>query len=120
MNKLEKNFVVGEEHTAARVASGALAVLATPVMIAWMENTAMTLAGDYTTEDETTVGIEINTRHMKASAVGEKIKCTAVLERQDGRKLSFSIVCKNEREDVIGESTHDRFIVNEAKFMSKL
>lgn len=118
----EKSFTVSEKDTAKIVGSGSLPVLATPIMIAWMENTAMTLASENCnmTNDDTTVGILMNAQHIKASAVGETICCKAQLDNQDGRKLTFSITCTNSNGETIGTAIHERFIVNAERFMDKL
>ncbi|MGM9795679.1 MAG: thioesterase family protein [Candidatus Aphodosoma sp.] len=120
MKSISKIFVVGKQDTAAVMGSGLLDVLATPTMVAWMENTSILLTEEYLKDGDTTVGICINTSHEKASAVGEKITCTATLIKVDGRKLSFEIECFNENNIRIGKAYHERFIVNSQKFMSKL
>ena len=80
MKSISKTFVVGKQDTAAVMGSGLLDVLATPTMVAWMENTSILLTEEYLKEGDTTVGICINTSHEKASAVGEKITCTATAQ----------------------------------------
>lgn len=120
MKSISKTFVVGKQDTAAVMGSGLLDVLATPTMVAWMENTSILLTEEYLKEGDTTVGICINTSHEKASAVGEKITCNATLINVEGRKLSFEIECFNENNIRIGKAYHERFIVNSQKFMSKL
>ena len=71
MKTLTKKFTVESKDTAARVGSGGLEVLATPTMIAWMENTALELAGQSLSAEDTTVGIVLTVQHTKASKVGE-------------------------------------------------
>ena len=61
MKSISKTFVVGKQDTAAVMGSGLLDVLATPTMVAWMENTSILLTEEYLKEGDTTVGICINT-----------------------------------------------------------
>lgn len=110
---------VGDNLTAASLGSGDMQVLATPAMVALMENAAMLCVASDLDEGNTTVGIEINTSHLKASKVGAEVKATAELIEIDGRRLVFK-VSAYEGETLIGEGLHTRFIVNRDKFLSKL
>ena len=117
---LTKGFKVTPHDTAERIGSGALPVLATPIMVAWMENTAMAIAAQGLQPEDTTVGISINVQHTKASAIGETITCTARQTAANGRKLTFEITCTNADGDIIGTAVHERFIVTAERFMAKL
>ncbi len=114
---LEKT--VRSEETAAKVASGALDVFSTPMLIAFMENTAFNLVQKELGEGETTVGISVNIKHLKANLVGDNIKCQAVLTKIDGKKLFFQVKATY-NDDVVGEGEHIRYIVNEKKFIEKI
>ena len=109
---------IKENQTAAEYSSGLLPVFATPALIGLMENTAMQLIE--LPEGSSSVGISINMKHLKATPVGAEIKCTAKLVEVDGRRYSFEIIATDATGDVIGEATHERFVVNVEKFMSKL
>jgi predicted thioesterase len=111
--------VVTENDTAQNVGSGTLPVFATPMMVALMENAAMKAAEQLLQEGESTVGSEINIKHLRPTAIGEEVSATAVLTAQEGRKLTFSVVA-TDKNGTIGEGTHVRYIVNIEKFMSKL
>lgn len=114
---LEK--IVTENETAAKVASGALEVFSTPMLIAFMENTAFSLAQKELSAEETTVGISVNIKHLKANLIGDKLSCTATLTKVDGKKLGFSIkVLFNDI--LVGEGEHFRYIVNTNKFIENL
>lgn len=119
-SQLSKQFSVQIENTALRMGSGNLPVLATPTLVAWMENTAMLLMHEDITETTTSVGIEINTQHLKASAIGEIIQVCATLTAIDGRQYTFSIEAFNEEKTIVAKASHQRFIVDGMKFMSKL
>lgn len=111
--------VVTENDTAQNVGSGTLPVFATPMMVALMENAAMKAAEQLLQEGESTVGSELNIKHLRPTAIGEEVSATAVLTAQEGRKLTFSVVA-SDKNGTIGEGTHVRYIVNIEKFMSKL
>ena len=123
LNKsLTKEFKVSENLTAQSMGSGDMPVLATPAMVAMMENTAMLLAQSLLTEGDTTVGSMINTTHLKPSAVDATIVITATLTSQEGRKLDFKIeaVDASNGNTLIGQATHTRFVVGRERFLSKL
>ncbi len=111
--------IVTPEDTAIAQGSGQLKVLATPRLVALMENAAMLTVAPSLSPEETTVGGQISITHLAPSAVGTEIAATAVLEKVEGRKLTFSVSAK-EGNKLIGEGTHIRFIVNKEEFMAKL
>ena len=117
--KCTSKKVVEESDTAKNVGSGTLSVFATPMMVALMENSAMKAAEQLLSEGETTVGSELNIRHIRPTAVGEEVEATAILTQQEGRKLTFSVTA-SDKNGTIGEGTHIRYIVNIEKFMQKL
>lgn len=111
---------VGKELTALAMGSGDMPVMATPAMLALMENAAMLAVQDAVGEGMTTVGGYIESSHVKPSRLGDKIWATATLVDIDGRKLHFRVVAHDEEGNLMGEGTHLRFIVNREKFLSRL
>ena len=111
-------LVVEHKDTAAVYGSGALEVFATPAMIALMEKTCLESVADKIGEGNTTVGIAVNIKHLKASPVGSTIRCEAEIVEVDRRRLVFEVKCF-EGETLVGEGTHERFVVDSQKFMSK-
>jgi len=118
MNEYKQEMIVTEQHTAEKLGSGTLPVFATPALVAFMENTAMKMIE--LPDGETSVGISIHVRHLKASAVGETITCKAKITEIDGRKYSFTLEATDNTGVLIGDGTHERFVVNIEKFMSKV
>ncbi len=118
-NVFESRYIVGDDDTALVVGSGDLSVLATPRLIAWMENAAMRSVAQTLGDDETTVGGKIDVSHLRPSAVGTEVIVTAVLDNAEGRKRTFSVVAKDS-EGVIAEGMHVRFVVDRERFMEKL
>lgn len=112
-------MTVTEGNTADYIGSGDMAVLATPAMVALMENAAMLAVALKLEEGETTVGSMISTSHLKPSKVGATILAEAELTAVEGRKLTFAVKAFD-GETLIGEGEHVRFIVNRDKFLSKL
>lgn len=110
---------VSPEHLASAVGSGDLPVLATPVMVAWMENAAMQCALSLLADGESTVGSNISVSHLRPTALGAQVSATATLVERDGRKLTFRVEA-SDGQGRIGEGEHVRYIINKVKFMSKL
>ena len=117
--KHQSVMIVNEGNTADYIGSGDMAVLATPAMVALMENAAMMAVALHLGEGETTVGSMISTSHLKPSKVGRSISAIAELVEVDGRKLSFKISAYD-GETLIGEGDHVRYVVNREKFLAKL
>lgn len=106
-------------NTAVAMGSGDLEVFATPAMVALMENAAMRAVAAALPEGATTVGAEMNVTHIKPSGLGAEITATAILAEAEGRKLTFNVGARD-AEGMIGEGVHVRFVVDRAKFMSKV
>ena len=113
-------LTVDPTDTATAQGSGNLPVLATPRMVALMENAAMTAVASSLDENETTVGGHINTSHLCPTAIGATITATAVLTAVEGRKLTFSVEAHDAEGRLLGNGTHVRFVVDKTKFMGKL
>ena len=109
---------VTEEKTAAAVGSGSLRVYATPAMIALMEKTALASVAGELEEGMTTVGTKLDVAHTSASPEGSTITCESVLTEIDRRRLVFTVTAYDDASE-IGKGTHERFIVDCAKFMDK-
>lgn len=110
---------VEEKHLACNVGSGDLPVLATPMMIALMENAAMMAVAPALTDEESTVGGQMNASHTRPTALGDDVRAVATLTAIDRRKLTFSVEAFDSKGS-IGTATHLRFIVNRTKFMTSV
>lgn len=110
---------VTDNDIASKYGSGAIDVYATPAMIALMENTSKTCVDLHLPCGYTTVGVEVNVKHMKATRVGVKVRCQATLYKIDRKKLFFNVEAWDES-GKIGEGTHTRYIINAEEFMNKL
>ena len=116
--KGEKSVKVVYENTAAALGSGLLEVFATPAMIALMENTACSSVAGELGEGEGTVGTLLNVKHLSATPVGMTVRCESELIEVDRKRLVFDVKAYDDA-GLIGEGIHERFIINNEKFMSK-
>lgn len=115
----QQEIIVTKKDTALVYGSGKLEVFATPALVALMENTAVHCLEELLEPGTDTVGIEINVKHTKATAIGQKVTCEASIIEVDGRRIRFEINARDEK-GAIGQAIHDRFIIQPEKFMSKL
>ena len=115
----ESLLTVSASDTAAALGSGDMEVLATPALIALMENAAMLCVAPYLAAGQTTVGSQIASTHLKPTPVGGTAKAKAELREIDGRKLVFDVSASDEQGSV-GNGTHVRYIVDREKFMSRI
>jgi len=119
--KNTKDMIVTDEKTAKAVGSGGLEVFATPALIALAEKTAYESVVPYLEEGQGTVGTNIDIKHIAATPVGMRVVCETELIEFDAsnpRRLLFSVNVYDEVEK-IAEGTHERFIINNDKFMGK-
>jgi fluoroacetyl-CoA thioesterase len=106
---------VGEEHTAPRVGSGRVRVLATPVMINLMEAAALDAVEALLPAGYQSLGTHLNVGHYAATPVGMGLRASAVVTRVDGRTIEFRVEAFDDRERV-GDGTHTRVVVNVERF----
>lgn len=109
---------VTNEKTAANVGSGLVRVFATPMMIALIEKTCSESVAPYLEEGQSTVGTYIKVSHVAATPVGMKVWAESELVEIDRRRLVFKVSAFDEA-GLIGQGTHERFIIDLAKFQSK-
>jgi fluoroacetyl-CoA thioesterase len=115
----EASLMVGENHTAKHLGSGGVEVLATPVMIALMEDAARSSVDSNLDQGQLSVGVNLNVSHLAATPVGMRVTARSELVAIDGRRLTFKVEAYDEREK-IGEGTHVRAIIHLDSFMARL
>lgn len=111
----EVELVVGEEHTAPRIGSGKVHVLATPVMINLIEAAALAAVEHLLPAGCQSLGTQLDVRHIAATPVGMRVTASAEVVAVEGRTISFRVEARDERE-LIGDGSHDRVVVNVARF----
>lgn len=115
-----QELCVTEDLLANQVGSGLVAVYATPMMIAGIEGTAASSVAPALEPSQTTVGMHINVSHVAATPLGMKVHFdTELIEiAPNGKVLTFKVSAYDEK-GLIGEGTHQRAIVDKARFESK-
>ena len=116
--KGESEKIVTEDITAGALCSGSLPVFATPAMIAMMEETCFKSIHPLLEEGYGTVGTRLEVDHMSPTPVGMLVRCESMLTEMDGRKLVFDVKVYDEK-GLVGTCVHERFIINNEKFMAK-
>lgn len=105
--------------TAIAMGSGDLPVLATPAMLALMENAAMLAVSNHLPVGTTTVGAHIDVSHMRPTAIDGAVTATAVVTAVAGKKITFAVSARC-GDTLLGQGTHVRYIVNREQFMQRL
>ncbi len=113
-----ETITVDEEDLAMAIGSGDLPVLATPRMVALMEQAAAALAAQCLDEGITTVGIAVAVSHTAPTLVGATVTAEATLTATDGRRFAFDVKAYDSV-GVIGEGTHERVSVKADRFLEK-
>lgn len=117
--RAETSLVVSDADTAARWGSGLVPVYSTPALVGQMEHTAVVALTGQLAAGQTTVGGRIEVRHLAPTPVGMTVRVVAELVEVEGRRLGFKIEAWDDVEK-IGEASHDRFVIDEAKFMARV
>lgn len=94
-------------------------VLSTPHMIGYMERTCRDAVLPLLDPGHDTVGTQVNVWHLAAAPLGMAVTFQAAVTGVQDRRIQFRVEAFDEREK-IGEGTHERAIVNIAKFASRL
>lgn len=114
----EAKLKVDESNTAIAYGSGTVSVLATPALIALLENAAQNSVAPYLEEGNTTVGTMVNIKHLAATPVGLNVVATSRLTELDGRRLVFEVEARDDVE-VVASGLHERFIIKVDSFMKR-
>ena len=110
--------IVTEANTAQAACSGALMVFGTPLMCALMEKAAWTSIAPYLAEGEGTVGTKLNISHVSATPVGMNVWAESEVTLVDGKRIELKVAAYDEK-GLIGEGTHERFIITNDRFLAK-
>lgn len=116
--KGHQELTVTAANVATNVGSGRVQVFATPMMIALMEKAAVLSIEPFLDEGQSSVGTQISISHCSATPMGMKVWAESEVIAVDRRKVTFSVKAYDER-GLIGEGTHERFIIDIDRFQSK-
>jgi fluoroacetyl-CoA thioesterase len=111
--------VVTHELTASALGSGLVPALATPAMITLMEGASVNAIREYLEAGETSVGVEVSVRHLAATPVGMRVRVRSEVLAVEKRRVRFRVEAWDDKEK-IGEGTHVRAVVNEARFKERI
>lgn len=117
--KGRQELVVSKELTAKHIGSGAVLVFATPMMISLMEKTSQMSVKPYLEAGQETVGTHVDVSHDSAVPVGRKVWCESEVIDIDRRKITFKVAVYDAN-GIVGQGTHERFIIDVKKFSEKL
>jgi fluoroacetyl-CoA thioesterase len=112
-------LTVANEHTAPHVGSGAVPVLATPVLVNLLEAAALDAAERYVPPGQQTVGVRLDIRHFAATPVGMHVRAQAEVIHLDGRMIVFRVWAQDDVE-LVADGTHERMVITLDKFDARM
>ena len=111
-----QTYVTTLEMRARQLASN---VFSTPAMIGLMERTCVELTEPYLDENQQTVGIHVDVRHLAATNIGQSVTITAELLEVKGNKLRYAVSATNDQNVKIGDGTHRRAVIHVTRFAKR-
>lgn len=121
----QESFTVGPRHTVPQIDVAwpgfvdMPPVLATAVMIGFMEQTCIQALRPYLDLGEHTLGIGVDMTHDAPTLPGATVTATVELQEIEGRTLHFLVSCADEH-GLIGEGKHKRAVIQIERFMARL
>ena len=110
--------LVSDQNSAISAGSGTLPVFATPWMCALMERASWTAVAPGLEPGESTVGTKLTITHSSATPLGLKVWAESEVTLVDGKRMEFQVTAYDEA-GLIGAGTHERFLVNDERFLGK-
>jgi fluoroacetyl-CoA thioesterase len=111
---------VATEHLASRFKDPTLPpVLATPLMLLFMENAALNAIRGYLAPGETALGTVVNIRHLAATPAGQQVTAEAIVTAVEGRRIVFAVTARDETQE-IGSGVHERALVDLERLAERL
>jgi predicted thioesterase len=115
----EFTFTVGPEHLITFATDGLPAVLSTPSLIGLIEQTARESLQPFLEPDESTVGAELELRHLAPTPSGARVTVTTRVIRVEGRRVCFQVEARDEQE-LIARGLHDRAVIRVESFRRRV
>ena len=112
-------MTVTQADCADSMRSGSVPVLATPRLIALMEEAACKAVANDLPEAQQTVGVHVSVDHIAATPIGMKVTAKAVLDRYVGGMMHFAVTAEDEREDV-ARGRHERVFIHTDDFLQRV
>lgn len=111
--------VVTEKNVASAVGNAGVDVFATPFLIALAEKTCLESIKSELEDGQSSVGSQINIKHMAATPIGMTVRCESELIEVEKSRLLFKVVAFDDQEQVM-EGTHERFVIDMEKFFARV
>ena len=118
--QFKQKYIVSDTNTAKFMGSGDLEVLATPSLVAFMENAAKTYLNAFLSDEFGSVGSNININHLAPTLVGKEITIQGEIAEVIKEKVIIFSLEAFEEDKKIGDASHTRVIINNEKFIDKL
>ncbi|PYI85040.1 MAG: thioesterase [Verrucomicrobia bacterium] len=115
----ELRFVVEPRHAIDFADGGMPAVLSTPHLVGFLERTAREALAPLLEDNERSVGVEIEIRHLAPTPVGQNVTCVARIVHADGTQITFQVEARDEQE-LIMRGLHKRQIVRVDRFAQRV
>ncbi|MGT2906319.1 thioesterase family protein [Streptococcus dentiloxodontae] len=119
MSVFNKTYTTNSDHSARSLGSGSLDVLATPALVAFMENAAYEFIQKKLDKNQTTVGSEIAVQHLVASSIGQDVTIVITALLEEGHRYDFRLEAYSD-DSLIAKANHTRVRVDSQRFLSKL
>ena len=114
----EVRLTVTDADTARALGSGSVDVLGTPRVVALVEEASCRALEHHLDPGSTSVGMRVRVDHLLPTPVGAEVVAEAVLERIEGRRLTFTVSASDER-GLVAAGKVTRVVVDLERFMSK-
>jgi len=111
-------LVVADADTARAMCSGTVDVLATPRVVALCEEAAVAALEGHLPAGHTTVGMRVQLDHLQPTPVGATVEAEAVLEKVEGRRLTFTVSASDAR-GLVAAGKVTRVLVELDRFLAK-
>jgi fluoroacetyl-CoA thioesterase len=115
----ETTFIVEDQHTASQIGSGSLKVLSTPYLITVMEKTCHQLLAKRLPEGLSSVGAQVNVRHLAPTPLGSQVRVRVEVIQAEGNRITFSVQAWDQTEK-ISEGEHLRIVIDVARFLNRV
>ena len=111
---------VSEADTGASVGSSDFPILATPVLLALSEAATIDALEGRLPGGSTSVSMRVHFDHVRPVPVGRTVLAKALLERVEGRRLTFSVEARDTDGDLVGSGRIVRIVVERQRFVERL
>lgn len=109
-------WIVEEQHCTQR---GEYSIFSTPNLVMLLEEAAIEALRPYLAPGQSSVGARVDVHHLAPTPKGMRVRAVATVREVDRRRVTFDILIDDEAER-IGEATHERFIIDLARFEERL